>query len=183
MKLRRALRYLTPFIFVVLWPLQVAAQDHPTPLRDMPVPPPEKRYPVKYDEQSLKEAYSKPGQWEGRAISIAGTVRSVKRNAWGQPAIEIVVGNTTLWATWPLVEPTDMRGLLKVGTELRALGWMRESVEWAKITNLNLPRQNSLTLVPISLIRMREFGAVCDRKYLEYCQAWAKGLMPENLAR
>ena len=156
------------------------------PLGNIPLPPPEKRYPVKNDQISLKEAYSKSAQWEGRAVSVEGTVKSIETNARGQPSIELAVGSvgdTTIWATWPLVNTNGMDSFLRGGERLRVFGWMRDSVAWSRVTHLDLPRQNPMTLLPICIVKVRNSDAVFDSKYAEYCEAWQKGFMPPNMAR
>lgn len=185
MKLRSPLRRLASFIFVVVWPFHVLAEDL-VPLGNIPLPSPEKRYPVKNDQISIKEAYSESAQWEGRAVSVEGTVKAIETNARGQPSIELAVGiagDTTVWATWPLVNTNNLGSFLRVGERLRVFGWMRDTVAWSKVTRLDLPRQNPMTLLPICLVKVRNSDAVFDGKYAEYCEAWQKGFMPPNMAR
>jgi hypothetical protein len=172
-------------LFVVLWPLHGWAADA-VPLRDISLPAAEKRYPVKNDSNSIKAAYSQPAQWEGRAVAVEGTVRSTDTDARGHPSIELAletIGDTTIWATWPLTNTTGMDSFLRVGEKLRVLGWVRDSVAWSQLTHLDLPRQNPLTLLPICLVKVRNSDAVFDGKYAEYCDAWQKGYMPPDLAR
>jgi hypothetical protein len=182
MKLRSPLRYLACPIFLVVWPLHVSAEDL-VPLGKIPLPSPEKRYPVKNDQISIKEAYSNSERWEGRAVSIEGMVKSIETNARGQPSIELAVGGTTIWATWPLVKTNGMDTFLSVGEKLRVFGWMRDTIAWSRVTHLDLPRQNPMTLLPICLVRVRNSDAVFDSKYAEYCEAWQKGFMPPDMAR
>lgn len=185
MKLRSSLRRLASLIFVVMLPFQVLAEDR-VPLGNIPLPSPEKRYPVKNNQISIKEAYSKSAQWEGRAVSVEGTVKSIESNARGQPSIELalgIAGDTTIWATWPLANTDGMDAFLRVGEKLRVFGWMRDTVAWSRVTHLDLPRQNPMTLLPICLVKVRNSDAVFDSKYVEYCEAWQKGLMPPNMAQ
>jgi hypothetical protein len=185
MKLTGPLFRLASFILFAVSPVHVLAEDR-LPLSSIPLPSPERRYPVKNDQISIKEAYSNSAQWEGRAVSVDGTVGSIETNARGQPSIELVigsVGNTTIWATWPLTNTNGMDPFLRIGERLRVLGWMRESVAWSKVTHLDLPRQNPMTLLPICLVKVRNSDAAFDNKYVEYCEAWQKGYMPPNIAR
>ena len=155
-------------------------------MRDIPLPPPEKRYPIKNDPSSIKDAYSQSAQWEGRAVAVEGTVRSTETDARGHPSIELVlgaVGNTTIWVTWPLTNTTGMDSFLRVGEKLRVLGWVRDSIAWSKVTHLDLPRQNPMTLLPICLVKVRNSDAVLDNKYVEYCDAWQRGIMPPDMVR
>jgi hypothetical protein len=185
MKLRSSFRRLASVIFVALLPFQVLAEDL-VPLDNIPLPSPEKRYPVKNDQISIKEAYSKSTQWDGRAVSVEGTVKSIETDFRGHPNIELavgVVGDTTIWATWPLTNTNGMASLfLRVGEKLRVLGWMRDTVAWSKMTHLDLPRQNPMTLLPICLVKVRNSDAVFDSKYAEYCEAWQKGFMPPDMS-
>jgi hypothetical protein len=181
MKLRSPLRYLASFIFVAVLPFRIIAEDR-IPLGDIPLPSPEKRYPVKNDQISIKEAYSKSAQWEGGAVSVDGTVKSIETNTRGQPSIELgIAGDTTIWATWPLANINGMASFLRVGERLRVLGWMRDSFAWSRVTHLDLPRQNPMTLLPICLVKVRNSDTVFDSKYAEYCEAWQKGSMPPNM--
>jgi hypothetical protein len=160
-----------------------ASAEDRVPLGNIPLPPPEKRYPVKNDQVSIKEAYSK-SQREGSAASIEGTVKSIEYSPRGQPSIELALGSdTSIWATWPLANTKGMGNFLLVGERLRVLGWLRDSVAWSKVTRLDLPRQNPMTLLPICLVKVRNSDAVFDSKYLEYCEAWQKGYMPPDMAR
>jgi hypothetical protein len=181
----RPLRHVASLIFVVLWPAPVLAQDL-FPL-GLPLPPPAKRYPVKNDPVSIKEAYSKSAEWEGRAVSVEGAVKSIETNARGQPSIELAMGSTgdtTIWATWPLINKHNgMDSFLRVGERLRVLGWIQDTAAWSKVTHLDLPRQNPMTLAPICLIKVRNSDAVFDDKYVKYCEAWLRGTMPPNMAR
>jgi hypothetical protein len=179
------MRDIVPLILMVLWPLQALAENL-GPLRDIPLPPPQKRYPIRNDPISIKEAYSKSEQWEGRAVAVEGAVKSVETNARGQPSIELVlgsIGDTTIWATWPLMNTNGMDSFLRVGEKLRVLGWMRDTTTWSKVTHLDLPRQNPMTLLSICLVKVRNSDAVFDSKYVEYCEAWRKGYMPPDMAR
>jgi hypothetical protein len=169
---------LASLILLAVLPVHVLAEDR-LPLSSIPLPSPEKRYPVKNDHSSIKEAYSNSAEWEGRAVSVDGTIRSIETNARGQPSIELAVGSvsdTTIWATWPLANTNGMDPFLRVGERLRVLGWMRDSVAWARVTHLDLPRQNSMTLLPICLVKVRSSDSVFDSKYVEYCEAWRKGI-------
>ena len=182
-KLRDQLCRVASIILFAMLPFHVLAEDR-VPLANIPPPSPEKRYPVKNDQISIKEAYSKPAHWEGRAVSVEGTVKSIETNARGQPSIELalgIVGDTTIWATWPLTNTNGMAPFLRIGEKLRALGWIRDTVAWTRVTHLDLPRQNSMTLLPICLVKVRNSDAVFDSKYAEYCEAWQKGFMPPNL--
>ncbi len=180
---RSALRHIASLLFV-LWPLPGLAGDA-VPLRDIPLPAPEKRYPVKNDSASIKAAYLQSAQWDGRAVAVEGVVKSIETDARGHPSIELVlaiVGNTTIWATWPLTNTIGMDAFLRVGEKLRVLGWLRDSIAWSKVTHLDLPRQNPMTLLPICLVKVQNSDAAFDSKYVEYCEAWRKGYMPPDLA-
>jgi hypothetical protein len=183
--IKSSLQHIVSLILIVLWPVQVPAEDL-APLGDISLPPPEKRYPLKNDPISIKEAYSKSDQWEGRAIAVEGAVKSIQTNARGQPSIELAlgsIGDTTIWATWPLANTNGMESFLRVGEKLRVLGWMRDTVAWSKVTHLDLPRQNPMTLLPICLVKVRNSDAIFDSKYVEYCEAWRKGYMPPDMTR
>jgi hypothetical protein len=185
MNLRSPLRYVASFIFILSWPLHILAQDL-VPLGNLPLPSPEMRYPVKTSPASIKDAYSRSAQWEGRVVAIEGAVKSIETNARGQPSIELAMGSmgeTTIWATWPLVNTSGMDSFLRIGEKLRALGWMRDTVAWSRVTHLDLPRQNPMTLLPICLVKVRNSDAVFDNKYVEYCEAWRKGYMPPDMVR
>lgn len=185
---RRSLCHIASIALVVLLPFKVLAESTWTgsvPLRDIPMPPPQQRYPAKNGSVSIKEAYSHPAEWEGHAVAVEGAVRSIETDAQGRPNIELVLGadETTIWATWPLTNTTGMDSFLRVGEKLRVLGWVRDSVAWAKVTHLDLPRQNPMTLLPICLVKVRNSDAVFDSKYVDYCDAWQKGYMPPDMAR
>jgi len=136
--------------FIVLWPLQGLAEsawNGPVPLRDIPMPPPQQRYPAK-NTSTVKEAYSHTAEWEGRAVAMEGTIKSIEVDDRGHPSIELLLaqdGAMTIWATWPLTNTKGMDSFLRVGERLRVLGWLRDSVAWAKVTHLGLPRQNPMT--------------------------------------
>jgi hypothetical protein len=174
--------------FIVLWPLQGLAEsawNGPVPLRDIPMPPPQQRYPAK-NTSTVKEAYSHTAEWEGRAVAMEGTIKSIEVDDRGHPSIELLLaqdGAMTIWATWPLTNTKGMDSFLRVGERLRVLGWLRDSVAWAKVTHLGLPRQNPMTLLPICLVKVHNSDALFDSKYLEFCDAWQKGFMPPNMAR
>lgn len=183
MKLKGTLRRLALFIYAVALPCHVLAEDLVPPSK-IPLPPPEKRYPVKHSQAAIKEAYSKPELWDGRAVAIEGTVRSVETNARGQPSIELTLGmdgNTTIWATWPTANGKGMSRFLQVGERLRAFGWLRDTAEWSKVIRWDLPKQNPMTLLPICLVKVHSSDAVFDSSYVEYCDAWQKGLMPPDM--
>lgn len=179
MKISCSLCRLALFISVGVFPFHVQA-DERVPLDKIPLPPPASQYPVKNDWLSIKEAYARSASWEGRAVSVEGTIKSIESNARGQPSIELAIDvNTTVWATWPI--PHGMNNFLSVGERLRVLGWLRDSAAWATVTKLDLPRQNPMTLLPICLVKVRNSDAVFDSKYAEYCDAWQKGYMPPNM--
>jgi hypothetical protein len=185
---RRSLCHIASIAFVVLWPVQVLAESTwigPVPLRDIPMPPPQQRYPVKNPPASIEQAYSHAAEWEGHAVAVEGNIKSIEIDNRGHPSIELALvpdGVTTIWATWPLTNNKGMDSFLRVGERLRALGWIRDSVAWARVTRLDLPRQNSMTLLPICLVKVRNSDAVFDSKYAEYCDAWQKGFMPPDMA-
>lgn len=183
MKVGSLLLRLASVIPIITLSFQVLAETR-IPLGNIPRPSPEKRYPVKNDPASIKQAYSKSAQSDGRSVSIEGAVKSIEFSRRGQPSIELALGNdTTIWATWPLANTNGMEPFLRVGERLRVLGWLRDSVAWSKVTQLDLPRQNQMTLLPICLVKVRNSDAVYDSKYAEYCGAWQKGYMPPDMAR
>jgi hypothetical protein len=187
-RVRRLLCHIASIAIVVLLPLRVLAESTwigSVPLRDIPMPPPQQRYPAKNGSISIKEAYSHPAEWEGRAVAVEGAVRSIETDAGGHPNIELVLeaDETTIWAIWPLTNTHGMDSFARVGERLRVLGWVRDSIAWAKVTHLDLPRQNPMTLLPICLVKVRNSDAVLDSEYVEYCDAWQKGFMPPDMAR
>jgi hypothetical protein len=171
--------------FVVVLPLHGLAGstwNGPVPLREIPMPPPQQRYPAK-NTSMVKEAYSHAAEWEGRAVGVEGNVKSIEIDGRGRPSIELVLahdGATTIWATWPLTNSTSF---LRLGERIRVLGWLRDSTGWAKVTHLDLPRQNPMTLLPICLVKVHNSDALLDSNYFEYCDAWQKGFMPPDMAR
>src|SRR4051794_11936377 len=97
---RNLLRYTVSSMLVILWPLHVLAAEDTVSLRNIPLPPPEKRYPVKNDPNSIRSAYSQSAQWEGRAVAVEGAVKSIETDDRGHPSIEVIlgrVGDTTIW--------------------------------------------------------------------------------------
>ena len=188
-QVRRSLCRLAFWAFLALWPAQgltETAWNGPIPLRDIPMPPAQQRYPAKNTSTSIKGAYSHAAEWDGRAVAVEANVKSIEIDNRGHPSIELALvpnGATTIWATWPLTNNKGMDSFLRVGERLRALGWVRDSIEWARVTHLDLPRQNPLTLLPICLVKVHNSDAVLDSKYLEYCDAWQKGFMPPDMAR
>jgi hypothetical protein len=180
MKLLCSLCRLTTGIGIAALSFHAYAEDL-VPLANIPLPPPANRYPVKNDQKSIKEAYAKSEQWDGRAVSVDGVIKSIETDVRGRPSVELAVGaDTTVWATWP--QPQGMDKFLSIGERLRVLGWLRDSAAWATVTKLDLPRQNPMTLLPICLVKVRNSNAAFDRKYAEYCEAWERGYMPPNMA-
>jgi hypothetical protein len=180
------LAHCVAFLFVAFFPFQLWAQSTwrgQVPLRDVPLPAVKDRYPVKNGSNSIQEAYSKIAEWEGHAVSVEGLVKSIVMNPRRQPSIELSMGGTTIWATWPLVADKNFESTVYIGERFRILGWVRSTSAWSKFTGLNLPRQNPLTLLPICLVKVRNSDAIFDGKYVEYCEAWRKGYMPPNMKR
>ena len=180
--MRSRLFSLASIVPILAFSFQASAEDL-IPLGRVPLPSPAKRYPVKNDQASIKEAHLKMLR-DGAAASIEGSVKSIEYSTKGQPAIELDLGgDTRIWATWPLANTNGMATFLRVGERLRMLGWLRDSAAWSKVTRLDLPRQNPMTLLPICLVKVHNSDAIFDSKYVEYCEAWQKGYMPPDLAR
>jgi hypothetical protein len=136
LRIKTALAYLILLVVTVISPLQVRSETGASHGAD--------KYPVKNDSASIKQAYSKPDLWDGRAVAVVGIIRSLVINTRGQPSLELGLegtGNTTIWATWPLVKTDRMDSYVAVGQRLRVLGWLRDTNEWSKVTRLDLPRQ------------------------------------------
>ena len=156
------------------------------PIRQVPLPSLQRRYPVTYNAASLQAAYSNPKPWDSRAASVEGTVLSVVFNQRQQPSIELALSTapeTTIWAPFPLIEQDqNMDAFLKVGAKLRIVGWLGETSKLPRDVRLDLPRQRPLTLIAICLVIVRNSNFVFDGNYAEDCEAWQKGFMPPDRA-
>jgi hypothetical protein len=152
------------------------------PLNKISVPPIDQRYPVKNNHDSINDAYLHPAKWDGRSIAVQGTIKSILLSPNGQPSIELSVDNdqqTIIWAM-SAFRMSDL-SFFQVGQELRAMGWLRDSETFGKAIHSNLPTKDTMILLPICLVKIPNFSAVYDDKYQEYCEAWRRGYMPENL--
>lgn len=183
LKLGKPLRRMA-LLLIVFWPLPVLAGTV-APASKSPAPPPASPYPIKTDQGSIKVAYQHPVQWEGRAVAIEGVVKSIKFDSRNRPNFEFALGRggkTTIWATWPLARSESMSSFLRPGARLRVLGWVRDSGAWSKLTHLQLPRQNPMTLLPICLVNVQTSDALFVSNYAQYCKGWKKGEMPPDMA-
>jgi hypothetical protein len=141
-------------------------------------------YPIRNDAVSIKEAYAQVERWNGRAVSIEATVKSVVANARGQPRLELAVdggSDTSIWAIWALTDTKGMSTFLTPGEKLRVFGWIVDSVLWTKGLQLDLPRQNPMLLLSACLVKVRGLDAVFDSKSSQYCEAWRSGYMPPDM--
>ena len=153
-----------------------------TPLRDLPLPPLEQRFPVNNHAESIQDSYVNPQQWDGHSISLEGTIKSVTFNAKSQPSFELTLNDkadVSVWVVFP--QPVKPGSFLKVGERLRLLGWMHNASDWAKAVGVTVPTQHPLVLLSICLVKVPSFSGAFDSKYLEYCAAWQKGYMPPDL--
>jgi len=169
---------------VPAWSEPASTWTGEVPIRQVPLPSLQRRYPVKYDAASIQSAYSNPKQWDSRAASVEGTVLSVAFNQRQQPSIELALSTapeTTIWAPFPLIDQDQkMDPFLRVGARLRILGWLGETSRLPRDVRLDLPRQNPLTLIAICIVIVRNTNFVFDGNYAEYCEAWQKGFMPPD---
>lgn len=152
------------------------------PLSDIPMPPPEQRFPVWTSSLAISEAYAHVPQWEGRWVAVEGTVKSVQYTKSGQPSIELSfskLGKTTLWAMWAPADTGNMGPFLQVGQTLRAGGWLKATAPWAKAVGVSLPRQNPMTMVAVCLVIPS--NSIFDSDYSDACSAWQKGVTPPSL--
>jgi hypothetical protein len=152
------------------------------PLSQIPMPPAEQRFPVRTSSLAIAEAYSHIPQWEGRWVSVEGTVKAVVYTSAGQPSVELSfskLGKMTLWTMWAPADAGNMGPFLQVGQTLRVGGWMKATAAWAKAVHVDLPRQNPMTMVAVCVVIPS--NAIFDSDYVEACEAWRKDVTPPNL--
>ncbi len=165
---------------VLFWPLELFAQRKldATSLDLAQLQP----YPIKSDAASIKEAYAHVERWDGRAVSVEATVKSVAMSVRGQPRLELAIdGDTSIWAIWALTDTRGMSEFLAPGEKLRVFGWIVDSAVWTKSLQLDLPRQNPMLLLSACLVKSRGLDAVFDSKSEKYCEAWRSGYMPPDM--
>lgn len=152
------------------------------PPGELTLPQPELRYPVKHAAAIVRDAYDTPMEWDGRFLAIQGTIKTVVTNSRGQPNFELTLddGETSIWLIWALRQ--QLPPFLTEGSVIRAAGWLRNSQEMESILAVKLPRQQSLLLASVCLVDGRNFNAIFDKKYAEYCEGWRRGLTPPDMA-
>lgn len=117
-------------------------------------------------------------------MSFEATVRATKTNSRGQPYIQFALGDaddTVLWGTWAIVQDRATSDFLSAGDRLRVFGWLQETQVWSQAIHEDLPWQDSVTLLPACLVKVRNSDAIFDRKFGEYCEGWQKGFWPPDM--
>lgn len=150
------------------------AQDKAIPLRDVPMPPVEARFPVTYDAAAISRAYADPDVADGENAAVEGEVVSVKNLGHGLPAVVLRVAPHINIVVLPSVR-IEHGGFLQSGTRLRAMGYLRKTQDMVSLVGEEAGSNNPLSLMSLCIVQPKSLDGVFDQKYIELCAAWQKG--------